>query len=670
MKRKIFCLILSFLMLIVFIQVPAGPAYADNKDKSAPEVVASTIKVDKATVGRGGTVTISMKINDESEIADAVLWIVADGELQDYGFGSYNKETGLWDFEVEPRYFGLTEIQCIRVKDVYTNYMEYYNSASGRVYKDFDMDYVKYADLSGGNFTVSRGSYSKESDAPVIELNSLTVSDPRPSLNDEVYFKVKISDSSPIASTYFDYAYSSANLRTYGEYNSESGYYEYMVRCSNYGDFEPLRLVAEDAFGNMTTYIDKDQRYTKEYGYENVDGQPANLSAANFTVQGGTGDVTPPTLDVSSVRIDKKYLDREETTIVSFKASDDTGINCHDTDIWYAGLWESVATSCKYNKKTGRYEVMVSGDCYGTHQLYEIKLCDNYGNMVYYCDMSTEIGELYGYEPEQGYKDVDLSAAIFYVGIENEDTGTFVSNSTMDDSTRLKVGKLDKKADGYSELVQSGYNVKGFYEVKVKGACDMSSERTKVFFDVPPGFKEGDELQVRHLLSDGTVQTEEAVVRSGKVGLDVTEFSPFMISVKKSKDKNLFTKNGLTYQVTGNKTVTFLKPSKSSITSLVIPATVSANGKKYKVTRINAKACKGFKNLKSVTIGKNVKYIGEYAFYNCKKVRTLTIKTTSLTSSKVGKYAFKGISKKAKLVLPSKKSKAYKKLLKNRGLGK
>ena len=143
-----------------------------------------------------------------------------------------------------------------------------------------------------------------------------------------------------------------------------------------------------------------------------------------------------------------------------------------------------------------------------------------------------------------------------------------------------------------------------------------------------------------------------------------------MVLAKKKSDKNLFTKNGLTYQVTGKKTVTFVKPSKKTITKLVIPATVTKNGKKYKVTKINESACKNCKKLKTVTIGKNVSSIGKNAFYKCNKVKTLTIKTTKLTSKKVGKNAFKGISKKAKLKLPSRKAKSYKKLLKNKGLGK
>ena len=107
-----------------------------------------------------------------------------------------------------------------------------------------------------------------------------------------------------------------------------------------------------------------------------------------------------------------------------------------------------------------------------------------------------------------------------------------------------------------------------------------------------------------------------------------------------------------------------------SSTPSVIPATIKANKKTYKVTEIAANAFKNCKKLKSVTIGKNIKKIGAQAFYKCKKVKTLKIQTTSLTLKRIGKNAFRGISKKAKLKLPMSKKKAYKKLLKKKGLGK
>ena len=57
--------------------------------------------------------------------------------------------------------------------------------------------------------------------------------------------------------------------------------------------------------------------------------------------------------------------------------------------------------------------------------------------------------------------------------------------------------------------------------------------------------------------------------------------------------------------------------------------------------------------------------VGAKAFYNCKVLKTITIKSTVL--SFVGKQALKNIHKKAKIKVPKKKYAAYKTLLKGKG---
>ena len=110
-------------------------------------------------------------------------------------------------------------------------------------------------------------------------------------------------------------------------------------------------------------------------------------------------------------------------------------------------------------------------------------------------------------------------------------------------------------------------------------------------------------------------------------------------------------------------------------TTIVIPDYITIKGKKYPVIAISGNAFKKCKKLTKVVIGKNVRRIKAKAFYNCKKLKTIVIKTKKLTMKRVGKRAFAGIYKKAKITLPkggfSKKQKAaYKKILRARGVGK
>lgn len=110
-------------------------------------------------------------------------------------------------------------------------------------------------------------------------------------------------------------------------------------------------------------------------------------------------------------------------------------------------------------------------------------------------------------------------------------------------------------------------------------------------------------------------------------------------------------------------------------TTITIPDYITIKGKKYPVISIQSNAFAKCKKLTKVVIGKNVRSIKPKAFYNCKKLKTIVIKTKKLTMKRVGKKAFAGIYKKAKIILPkggfSKKQKAvYKKILRARGVGK
>ena len=88
------------------------------------------------------------------------------------------------------------------------------------------------------------------------------------------------------------------------------------------------------------------------------------------------------------------------------------------------------------------------------------------------------------------------------------------------------------------------------------------------------------------------------------------------------------------------------------------------------VTTIGSAAFSGCKVLAKITIYGKVKKIGAKAFYKCSKLKTITIKTSKLTSKTVGANAFKGIYAKAAIKVPKAKRKAYTTLLKKKGVGK
>lgn len=129
-----------------------------------------------------------------------------------------------------------------------------------------------------------------------------------------------------------------------------------------------------------------------------------------------------------------------------------------------------------------------------------------------------------------------------------------------------------------------------------------------------------------------------------------------------------------TYKVTKsdlqNGTVTYVAPLDKKATDVTIPATITIDGVTFKVTAIEKNAFKKNKNIKSVTIGKNVNKIGSKAFYGCSKLKTLTIKSAKLTKKKIGSKAFAKTPKSMTVKVSKKKFKAYKSMLIGRGVNK
>lgn len=116
--------------------------------------------------------------------------------------------------------------------------------------------------------------------------------------------------------------------------------------------------------------------------------------------------------------------------------------------------------------------------------------------------------------------------------------------------------------------------------------------------------------------------------------------------------------------------VKYVEPTKSSVKTVTIPDTIKIGGKTYKVVTIGDAAFnENCSTLKKVTIGRNVIGIGNDAFCFCKKLKSVTIKTTHLTNENVKYRAFYGLNEKAVITVPKQKLKEYKKILKVREIG-
>lgn len=136
-----------------------------------------------------------------------------------------------------------------------------------------------------------------------------------------------------------------------------------------------------------------------------------------------------------------------------------------------------------------------------------------------------------------------------------------------------------------------------------------------------------------------------------------------------------FAVNKCTYQVTSDEDSIEVQLTKCKASkSVTVPATVTFDGVKYKVTAIKKDAFKKNTKITSVTIGKNVKTIGKQAFAGCAKLKTVkfgsgtkevgkqaftgcksleTVKLGANTQT-IGAQAFQGCKKLTKITIPAK----------------
>jgi|GEM_PF-1962622 len=125
-----------------------------------------------------------------------------------------------------------------------------------------------------------------------------------------------------------------------------------------------------------------------------------------------------------------------------------------------------------------------------------------------------------------------------------------------------------------------------------------------------------------------------------------------------------YTVSGSTYKVTKAGAEVMVYKTSKVARSVIIPATIKAKGITYKVTAIGTKAFNGNKKLKKVTIGANIAKISNNAFYKCRSLKTVIIKSVLLTKKTANKKAFKGVNKKMVIKVPKKMKKVYVKMFK------
>ena len=214
-------------------------------------------------------------------------------------------------------------------------------------------------------------------------------------------------------------------------------------------------------------------------------------------------------------------------------------------------------------------------------------------------------------------------------------------------------------------------------EVTIKGLIKDVDYKVSYAENVNPGKAsvkvDGIDMFTGSVVVDFTIEKNEEVKAE-----ETTPVQKPVKVTKKTKKKTKVYKKGykfkdasFKYEIrkagTRKKTgeVKIIGLSKKKLSKVVIKRTVKFKKIKYNITEINQKAFNKLKKLKRITIGKNVKLIGAYAFADCSNLERVTFKTVVI--KKIGKDAFANLNENFVIKVPRKKSKRYKKILKKSG---
>ena len=233
-------------------------------------------------------------------------------------------------------------------------------------------------------------------------------------------------------------------------------------------------------------------------------------------------------------------------------------------------------------------------------------------------------------------------------------TGMVTVTFTIKPAALSAAVKIDQIADQY----YTGSSIKPAYKLsKVSTSLPMPSAGT----DFDAVYKNATKAGTAKLtLTDkgnytGTVMTTYKIVYRPKKTVFTTKTGIYKI-----------TKGG----PSGTAEVAFTAPANAKATEQKIPATVTYQEVKYKVTSIVAKAFFKNKKVKKLTIGKNIAKIGAKAFYGCSNLRYITLLTKKLTSTSHGSSVYKNTHKKARFTVPGAKFKSYRKWILKAGASK
>lgn len=367
-----------------------------KEDITGPTIDASSLKISQKEAKVGDTITLSLKAKDENGIDYIYVNYVSQlsGNQQSFSM-EYDKESGKFESEIVlDKYMedGIWQIDCIEAYDSLNNSTLIYNNQT---------NYDESEDLSAGTFNLIGGK--KDITGPIIDVTSLKISQKEAKVGDIVKISIKAQDENGVDGMNISYFspisenYESSSLKL----NEKSGFFELEIEVDKYmesGLWKIDSIEASDGLYN-SSWIANDQLSNDGDEY---------LSVGDFKVIGGKVDVTPPSIDETSLTINKKKATVGEEIKVRVKAEDKDGITGMYINYEKPISTQNYRLKLTYNKNTGFYEGTIKIDKTvesGKWKVVSVQAYDNNNNL----------NSLYNDVYNEYYNGADLNAAEFTI---------------------------------------------------------------------------------------------------------------------------------------------------------------------------------------------------------------------------------------------------------------
>ena len=336
-----------------------------------------------------------------------------------------------------------------------------------------------------------------------------------------------------------------------------------------------------------------------------------------------------------------------EATGHDYKVKDHKDATCTED-----GYTTSVCKNCGDEKKE---TIKATGHDWNKGEVTTKATCTEAGVMTYTCNVcketKTEEIEATGHQHTEIRDKKDATCT---------ETGYTGDTYCKDCDTKLSDGK---------EIPATGHQNKEVRDKKAATCTKAGYTGDTYCKDCGELLKTGKETDaLGHTWGKGKVTRKSTYTAAGQITYTCSRCGKKRVITTKKlfypKAGTKYTVAGCQYKVIKAGAEVSLVGTNKNTKSVTIPAVIKVKGVTYKVTSIGTKAFNGSKKLKKVTIGANIKKISNNAFYKCKSLKTVTIKSVLLTKKTANKKAFKGVNKKMVIKVPKKVKKAYVKMFK------